>query len=191
MAVQNSQRSNSLDRVTTLPLLSVKEFYDFVLNRYPPSPYESNELKDGRFLPGTYYSHLCRTRCCLVYQALVRNLVANCRVVDLGAFPGTLIRELKMLLEERIHCYAVGLKMDDDFRAFIAPYVECSVNADFDPFYSKSQEPVRLPFEKESFDAVVATEILEHLVSPLEMIAEGARILRRGGLFIVTTPNVS
>ena len=38
---------------------------------------------------------------------------------------------------------------------------------------------------------MIATEIMEHLISPLEMIAESSRILKRGGLFIVTTPNVS
>ena len=43
----------------------------------------------------------------------------------------------------------------------------------------------------EKFDALIATEVLEHLISPLELISEGARILKNHGFFIITTPNVS
>jgi 2-polyprenyl-3-methyl-5-hydroxy-6-metoxy-1,4-benzoquinol methylase len=41
------------------------------------------------------------------------------------------------------------------------------------------------------FDVVVATELLEHVEDPGELVREIARILRPGGLFWATTPNVS
>jgi SAM-dependent methyltransferase len=71
------------------------------------------------------------------------------------------------------------------------PYVENCVNVELDPFYSNSNEPIKIPLENGSFNAVIATELLEHLISPLEMISESARILKKGGFFILTTPNVS
>ncbi|MDY6989129.1 MAG: methyltransferase domain-containing protein [Thermodesulfobacteriota bacterium] len=172
-------------------MLKEEDFYRFVLNEYSPSQYEAAELEDERFVEGTYYSHVCKTRCFLVYREVVRRLSENARIIDLGFFPGTLIRELKVLLKDRILCYGAGQKIDRDFETFMQPYVEGCVTAELDPFYSKTGNEIRVPFEAEVFDGVIATEVLEHLISPLEMIAEGARILKKGGIFIITTPNVS
>jgi SAM-dependent methyltransferase len=49
-----------------------------------------------------------------------------------------------------------------------------------------------MPFQPESADAVVFAEVLEHLkVPPLTAITEVAGILRRGGVFLLTTPNIA
>ncbi len=46
-----------------------------------------------------------------------------------------------------------------------------------------------LPFRDESFDAVAATEVLEHVDEPDRMLSEARRVLRPGGRFFMTTPN--
>src|SRR5256886_15959381 len=46
-----------------------------------------------------------------------------------------------------------------------------------------------LPFRGGSFDAVVATEVLEHLDDPKRLFQEASRILRPKGRFLLTTPN--
>jgi len=46
-----------------------------------------------------------------------------------------------------------------------------------------------LPFRDEAFDAVFAGELIEHLVDPREGLAEFGRVLRGGGVLILTTPN--
>jgi methionine biosynthesis protein MetW len=46
-----------------------------------------------------------------------------------------------------------------------------------------------LPFEDESFDVVVAGELLEHLRDPHGLIAEARRVLRGGGTFVASVPN--
>jgi len=48
-----------------------------------------------------------------------------------------------------------------------------------------------LPFRDETFDAVVATEVLEHIDKPVRMLGEVNRVLRPGGRFFMTTPNAA
>jgi SAM-dependent methyltransferase len=46
------------------------------------------------------------------------------------------------------------------------------------------------PYADESFDAVIFSELIEHLgVNPVRALAEIHRVLRPGGIVIVTTPN--
>ncbi len=46
-----------------------------------------------------------------------------------------------------------------------------------------------LPFQDGAFDVVVASELLEHLSFPEELVADAARVLRPGGLFVGSVPN--
>lgn len=41
------------------------------------------------------------------------------------------------------------------------------------------------------FDIVIANHIIEHVVNPDKLILEAKRVLKRGGLFIVITPNLA
>ena len=45
------------------------------------------------------------------------------------------------------------------------------------------------PIQPESFDAVVAGELLEHLYFPAEVVARVNKILKPGGLFVGSVPN--
>jgi SAM-dependent methyltransferase len=47
----------------------------------------------------------------------------------------------------------------------------------------------RLPFKTESFQAITSIEVLEHLFRPELALKEFARVLRKGGVLIVTVPN--
>ena len=46
-----------------------------------------------------------------------------------------------------------------------------------------------LPFKDESFDYVVSFQVIEHIADDKRFIREVHRVLRKGGKFIVTTPN--
>jgi SAM-dependent methyltransferase len=46
-------------------------------------------------------------------------------------------------------------------------------------------------FPKESFDAVLASHLIEHLNRPESLVREVYRILKKGGRFFVTTPNTA
>jgi SAM-dependent methyltransferase len=46
-----------------------------------------------------------------------------------------------------------------------------------------------LPYDDSEFDVVVAAEIIEHIAAPAALVAEIARVLKRGGLFVGSVPN--
>ena len=68
--------------------------------------------------------------------------------------------------------------------------VELMENTDLDEFvvHDVNRNP-ELPFEDDSFDAVLITVSAQYLTKPIETFAQVNRILRPGGIFIVSFSN--
>jgi SAM-dependent methyltransferase len=96
------------------------------------------------------------------------------RVLDLGCRYGALTRAYVEGNE------VVGVDVDRNALTEAAKLGIETVWADLD-------EP--LPFEDETFDAVVAGEVLEHLRDPEGVLAEARRLLRPGGRLVGSVPN--
>lgn len=47
----------------------------------------------------------------------------------------------------------------------------------------------KMSFENNSFDSVVSFEVIEHIQSPRDYLKEIRRVLKKGGYFILSTPN--
>lgn len=52
-------------------------------------------------------------------------------------------------------------------------------------------ESASLPFEENYFDAIFATEIIEHFFSPDHLLEEIHRVLRPHGFCVISTPNLA
>lgn len=52
-------------------------------------------------------------------------------------------------------------------------------------------ETMELPDPPESYDAVIASEVLEHLADPWHVVERLARLLKPGGVFMSSSPNVA
>ena len=69
-----------------------------------------------------------------------------------------------------------------------------SVNKDFiegtpDYFFTDDYlKNLNLPFEPESFEAIVSFQVLEHHRNPAEMVAELYRITKKGGYLLISCP---
>jgi SAM-dependent methyltransferase len=59
------------------------------------------------------------------------------------------------------------------------------------PDYRYVDMTAPLPFADGEFDAVICLEGLEHLVNPVQLIGELARVTRAGGGIVISTPNVT
>ena len=49
----------------------------------------------------------------------------------------------------------------------------------------------KIPHKKNFFDFVIAHEVIEHLVDPDKFLEESARVLKKGGYLVITTPNLA
>lgn len=54
----------------------------------------------------------------------------------------------------------------------------------------ESAEPLDLPFEPGSFDAVISSSVLEYVSDPLDCLKELSRVAAPGGFLILTVPNM-
>ncbi len=63
-------------------------------------------------------------------------------------------------------------------KSFLAPQLEFAL-----------ADGAKLPFKSETFEVVIAMQVLEHLIDPGEVIEEAKRVLSPGGFAIFTTPN--
>jgi 2-polyprenyl-3-methyl-5-hydroxy-6-metoxy-1,4-benzoquinol methylase len=102
-------------------------------------------------------------------------------ILDLGTGGGYLSSILSAAPERAGRQPGEGLQASDiDGKKFAVPGVKftaCNVNDG-------------LPYPDESFDAVVAIELLEHTAAPYLVLAEIRRVLKPGGALVFSVPNV-
>jgi SAM-dependent methyltransferase len=103
-------------------------------------------------------------------------LVAGKFVLDLGTGVG-----LGLQLLRQAGARPIGLDYDASALAEVRRLEPCARLV--------LGDATRLPFAMASLDAVVAFETIEHVPEPDAMVREIRRVLRPGGLLILSTPN--
>jgi SAM-dependent methyltransferase len=114
-----------------------------------------------------------------VLALLEAHLAHAGRVLDIGAGEGYLARRVHDLISSK--GYAAKLEACDLFPDnFRVPEVPChAINLHGG-----------LPFADQSVDLAYSVEVLEHLEDQFLFLREVHRVLRPGGRFVLTTPNV-
>jgi SAM-dependent methyltransferase len=100
-------------------------------------------------------------------------------VVDLGCGDGTWIDAIRSRYER-----AIGIDISD-----AALTSRGGVVAGWE-FLRRDLDDGPFPLPDGCADAVRANQVIEHVANPLHFVAEVHRVLRPGGVFVATTPNV-
>lgn len=135
--------------------------YDLVDREYPMEP-------DPAF----------RRRAAWLLAELQAHLPNGGRVLDLGCGMG-----FYLPLYAQIGLTATGVEPDP------VPRAAAALKAETLGFAVVDAAAECLPFADASFDAVVLSEVLEHLPNPTLALAEAARVLVPNGLLLVTVPH--
>ncbi len=113
------------------------------------------------------------------FRDLLRALPpAPAHILEIGTTPGTFTGILRQA------GYTVaGVDLFPDTRADLWRALDVDVR-----FCNLDEQPI--PFDANTFDAVVFSEVIEHLAgSPLKPLAEMQRVLKPGGRVVISTPN--
>lgn len=116
-----------------------------------------------------------RRRLEVVYDQFLTGDLAGVRLLDVGCGTGR--------FSERAHQRGAEVVALD-----VGPNLlkQALARADVSPVVG---DGLRLPFQDESFDVVVSSEMIEHTTSPVTAVGEMARVLRPGGRLALTCPN--
>ena len=133
---------------------------------------------------GEYHQHRHEMRYDLLGEAVREHLPPGGRVIDVGA-GAAMVADRILDLEG----HYVGFD-------FGGPHVEYTAKkfADLDSTLRVSlaqADGERMPFADEVADVVVMSEVIEHLLRPEQAVWEVARVLKPGGVFLMTTNNAS
>lgn len=110
-------------------------------------------------------------------EFILRSIGTGKRVLDVGCLGGQITRVIR-----EAHNDVVGIEANPK-AADIARARGIDVKV--------TNVEDGIPFPAASFDAVSAAEIVEHLYDTKNFFLEAARVLRPGGVFVFTTPNLN
>jgi SAM-dependent methyltransferase len=111
------------------------------------------------------------------------------RILELGAVPYSMTILLRRYLQAEVSTLSF-YEVEGPQRTHVLESPDGAERYEF-AYTAVNIERDLFPFEDALFDLVLCCEILEHLlINPSHMLFETHRVLRPGGYFVLTTPNV-
>jgi SAM-dependent methyltransferase len=127
-----------------------------------------------------------RGKLIMIDQLIRPHLSAGSRLLEIGCGAGNLLLQATVA-----GSYPVALDLSMQALTFVRSRLkEIESTADVPSGFTCTQAIGEyLPFEEDSFDCVLLSEVIEHLEAPQISICEAMRALCPGGRLLITTPN--
>lgn len=100
-------------------------------------------------------------------------------MVDIGCGSGHLLNDLAGQFERRIGLDVSRRRLEELAGGHTDGWEFCEADLNY-----------AFPLEDELADAVVANQVIEHILDPVRFAGEIHRVLRPGGRCVITTPNI-
>ena len=97
-------------------------------------------------------------------------------ILDIGTADGLMLHNMKNTFP---NATCVGIEYARDLMAY----------SKTNSIHLIQGDALVLPIKDNAFDVVIATAIIEHVPEPIQLVHEAFRVLRKDGIFIVTTPH--
>jgi ubiquinone/menaquinone biosynthesis C-methylase UbiE len=108
------------------------------------------------------------------------------RVLDIGCGDGWMVYRLEAEFNKKYRLEFTGVDIsgfDIDFalqRKEYFQYKDCNFQV---------MDARDLKFSDQEFDIIISSELIEHILEPYEAVKEAYRVLKKGGIFVLTTPH--
>jgi len=133
---------------------------------------------------GAYHQHRHEMRYDLVGEAVRRHLPVGGAVLDIGC-GSALVADRILDMDARY----VGLDFPEHHVSYVSRRM-AGAGGQLRTGFVRGDGAL-LPFGDQCFDVIVMSEVIEHLLRPEQAVWELSRVLRPGGVFIMTTNNAS
>jgi 2-polyprenyl-3-methyl-5-hydroxy-6-metoxy-1,4-benzoquinol methylase len=127
-----------------------------------------------------------------LYEEIIKSILnanlSGFKLLDIGCGDGCFLKHLLFQLREKtdINLGNVELVGIDHFPDYQRSFTEKEINFRLGNMFSIDQL-----YPPDYFDFVICTEVLEHIEATDELIKKIRRVLRRGGILYLTTPNLA
>lgn len=127
-----------------------------------------------------------RGKLMMIDQLIRPHLKAGARLLEIGCGAGNLLLQASIA-----GSYPVALDLSMQALTFVRSRLQEAIAGAEAPAGFTCTQAIgeSLPFEDDSFDCILLSEVIEHLEAPQNSIREAARVLRPGGRLLITTPN--
>jgi len=101
------------------------------------------------------------------------------KIIEFGVGYGTFAEKVINLFKPSIY---VGVEINEEVKLKIPKMIDLLIldlNND------------RIPYPDEYFDLGIACEVIEHLANPDNLLSEASRVIKKGGYFLISTPNLA
>jgi len=114
-------------------------------------------------------------------------------------FSASILAHWRIMFEDFVPRYLHGTVLDAGCGH--APYIDLVkkystelISLDYEisrPDQQVCADVRKLPFVKDSIDSLLSTQVLEHVANPFEAIQEAGRVVRSGGMLLLSVPHLS
>ncbi len=168
-----------------------KKYKEFVLN-YKPYQWEINESDLRPAFKGkhSFISNFIRFYKVFLYLEKVKEKNSKkLKILDIGAYPGNMVKMSNMIFENISEYCAVGLDIDKKFIEKMKEYNVRCIDTEIDPQFPDAKKIVN--WEVKDFDICFLLDTIEHLVDPIYCLDQINKSLKINGFLLITTDNIT
>ncbi len=170
--------------------VDIESFARFV-EAYVPFAWDTNEDNHQEDIRGKHSVLINFIR----YWHIVRYVQSNFQkdrlrsILDIGPYPGSMIKILKTFVGEDLEYIGIGLGFSDDYASEMAKLGGKLFATELDPEFVEPKTVRDWPFS--NVDCCLFLDAIEHLVNPIDCLEKINKSLRLGGKLIITTDNIT
>lgn len=171
--------------------MDLKNFKDFVIN-YKPYEWEIDKTDQRWFAKGKHnliYSFGRFSKVFNFLHKIKKDLSSSPKIIDVGAYPGHMIKLSKHIFKDLSEYSAVGLGLSDEFVKEVKKENVTCVDTEVDPAFP---EPSKISdWNIKDNDLCIFLDTIEHLVDPTYCLDQINKSLKLNGHLLITTDNIT